>query len=152
MRQGQMEMTERAIIEIAMDCRIGEFKPSFYKVFREEFGISPRRYIGWRGGGWLRQNFTTKRLQGAELQGKCVAFKKRAYNCDDRSRMKIRDWFKRKSMGLDQSDRSLIPRHLTYDSLESWGEGERLPEDWMTYADVGQARDLDYRCGSSTPS
>ncbi|MGB8355089.1 MAG: AraC family transcriptional regulator [Chthoniobacteraceae bacterium] len=46
---GQMEMTERLIIEIAMDCGIGNLS-HFYKVFREEFGISPRRYRVARRG------------------------------------------------------------------------------------------------------
>lgn len=33
------------------------------------------------------------------------------------------------------------PRHLTYDSLEAWAEGEGLPKDWTKHPDQNQ-RDL----------
>jgi hypothetical protein len=32
------------------------------------------------------------------------------------------------------------PRHLSYDSLEAWAEGEKLPEDWTKHGDP-QRRD-----------
>jgi hypothetical protein len=28
------------------------------------------------------------------------------------------------------------PRHLTYDSLEAWAEGEHLPKDWIKFPDT----------------
>lgn len=46
---GQMEMTERPIVEVAMDCGIANLS-HFYKVFREAHGISPRRYRVARRG------------------------------------------------------------------------------------------------------
>ena len=46
---GQMEMTDRPIVEIAMDCGIANLS-HFYKVFRGAHGISPRRYRVARRG------------------------------------------------------------------------------------------------------
>jgi hypothetical protein len=31
-----------------------------------------------------------------------------------------------------------VPKHLTYDSLEAWHEGERLPKDWTKHSDAHQ--------------
>lgn len=32
-----------------------------------------------------------------------------------------------------------VPHHLTYDSLEAWAEGERLPKDWTRHPDAAQS-------------